>query len=66
MISLNGTAWSYEPTKDNFWEYTTKLKALSYDEGFYILEPKKSVDWIQSKLGYSIKLNKSPGKGQNL
>lgn len=65
MISLNGAAWSYEPTKDNFWEYTTALEALPHDEGFYTLAAWKSIDWIQSKLGYSIKLNKSSAKGQN-
>lgn len=65
MLSLNGAAWSYEPTKDNFWEYTTNLEALPHDEGFYTLAAWKSVDWIQSKLGYSIKLNKSPTEGQN-
>lgn len=68
MISLNWAAWSYEPTKDNFWEYTTNLETLPNDEWFYTLEPKKSIDWIQSKLGYSIRLNKSPeaGKGAGL
>jgi len=58
MISLNGAAWSYEPTKENFWEYTPSLEKLTNDSGFYTLEAGKSVDWIQSKLGYSIKLNK--------
>ena len=65
MLSLNGAAWSYEPTKGNFWEYTEGLEKLSHDEGFYTLNAWKSVDWIQSKFWYSIKLNKSPTKGQN-
>jgi len=66
MFSLNGAAWSYEPSQDNFWEYTPNLEELPHDEGFYTLEAWKSVDWIQSKLGYSIKLNKSAPEGQNI
>jgi hypothetical protein len=58
MISLNWAAWSYEPTKEWFWEYTEALDKLE-DSGFYKLDAWQSVDWIQSKLGYSIKLNKS-------
>jgi hypothetical protein len=37
MLSLNGAAWSYEPIKENFWEYTDGLEKLSHDEGFYTL-----------------------------
>ena len=59
MISLNGAAWSYEPSEDGFWEYTDSLESLPHEEGFYKLDAGKSVDWIQSKLGYSIRLNKS-------
>ena len=58
MISLNWASWSYEPTKEGFWEYTDSLEKLPHEEGFYTLAAGKSVDWIQSKLGYSIKLNK--------
>ncbi len=66
MITLNWAAWSYEPTKDGFWEYSDKLSSIYNDEvWFYILEPNKSVDWIQSKLGYSIKLNKTPNTWEN-
>jgi hypothetical protein len=65
MIWLNGAIWSYEPTKENFWEYTTSLEQLPHDEGFYTLNAWKSIDWIQSKLWYSIKLNKSPTGGEN-
>jgi len=66
MLPLNGAAWSYEPSQDSFWEYTTALEELTHDEGFYTLEAWKSVDWIQSKLGYSIKLNTSAPEGQNV
>ena len=65
MIALNNSAWSYEPSQDAFWEYTSSLEELVHDEGFYTLEANKSVDWIQSKLGYSIKLNKAAESGQN-
>ena len=65
MISLNGAAWSYEPQKDGFWEYTDSLEKLAKD-GFYELPAWKSVDWIQSKLGYSIKLNKSAEAWKNI
>jgi len=66
MISLNGAAWSYEPTKDGFWEYTPSLEKLTNDGWFYTLEAWKSVDWIQSKLGYSIKLNKTAEAWKNI
>ena len=65
MLSLNGAAWSYEPSQDWFWEYTPALEELTNDAGFYTLEAGKSVDWIQSKLGYSIKLNKWAWNGKN-
>jgi len=65
MISLNGAAWSYEPTKEWFWEYTPSLEKLTNDSGFYTLDAGKSVDWIQSKLGYSIKLNKWAWNAKN-
>ena len=66
MFSLNGAAWSYEPSQEGFWEYTTDLEALNHDEGFYTLEAWKSVNWIESKLGYSIKLNTGAEAGQNI
>ena len=66
MFALNEAAWSYEPSQDGFWEYTNWLEELTNDEGFYTLESWKSVDWIGSKLGYSIKLNKSAEAGQNI
>ena len=65
MISLNGATWSYEPTKDAFWEYTPALEALSSESWFYTLAAWKSVDWIQSKLGYSLKLNKGTANWVN-
>ena len=66
MFSLNGAAWTYEPSQDGFWEYTNELEALNHDEGFYTLEAWKSVSWIESKLGYSIKLNSSAEVSQNI
>lgn len=66
MLGLNGADWSYEPTKDGFWEYTPALEELSHDEWFYTLETGKTVDWIQSKLWYSIKLNSSAGEWENI
>ena len=66
MFALNQSAWSYEPSQDAFWEYTTNLETLTHDEWFYTLEAWKSVDWIQSKLWYSIKLNKSAEAGKNI
>jgi LPXTG-motif cell wall-anchored protein len=66
MIPLNGAVWLYEPTKENFWEYTSKLDSLDSDGWFYTLEGGQSVDWIESKLGYSIKLNKSSEKGSDI
>ncbi len=66
MIPLNGSAWSYEPTKDDFWEYSENFEKLTQNEGFYTLEPWNSVDWIQSKLGYSIRLNESLEAWENI
>ena len=66
MFSLNDAAWSYEPSQDGFWEYTENLETINNDEGFYTLESWESVDWIQSKMGYSIKLNKSSSEGENI
>ncbi len=66
MYAQNGASWSYEPTQENFWEYTDALEQLPHDGGFYTLAAWKSVDWIQSKLGYSIKLNKSAEAGKEI
>ena len=66
MFSLNDAAWSYEPSQDGFWEYTNWLEELTNDEGFYTLESWESTDWIQSRMGYSIKLNRSALEGQNI
>lgn len=65
MIPLNWASWSYEPTKEGFWEYTPALEKLPHEAWFYTLDAWKSVDWIQSKLGYSLKLNKTAWDNKN-
>jgi len=49
---------SQNPTSDNFWEYTDAFNALySTDEEGYVIPAGQKVTWIQSKLGYSYKVD---------
>jgi len=59
MVELNGASWSYEPLQDEFWDYSDELENLTNDGGFYTLASNQSIKWIESKMGYSIMLNKS-------
>ncbi len=65
MIPLNWAIWSHEPTKVGFWEFTPELEKLDNQWGFYRLDAGQSVNWIQSKMGYSIKLNKGAWENKN-
>jgi len=63
MKSINNAVWTQTPDAENFWELTDSVKA-SFDSKneSYILKAGKSVDWIQSKLGYAYNLTKNTAR----
>jgi len=60
MISLapSAVSTSQNPTSEDFWEYAEGFNALySDDEEGYIVPAGSKVTWLQSKLGYSYKVD---------
>jgi len=68
MKSINNTIWTQTPDSENFWEFTDSMKALlDTKEEAYILKAGKSIDWIQSKIGYAYNLTKNTAaEGENI
>lgn len=59
-LSTWDVEWTQDPSSEDFWEYTDDFKALLDDEqAGYVISPKSSVSWIQSKLGYAYKLERN-------
>lgn len=62
MINLGNdkSSWSQSPSWEDFWEYTPEFDALySKVQEAYVIPAGATVKWLQSKLGYSYKLDKN-------